>query len=135
MLPAGEPNKAGAAGKPERRRVRRARSSTTRTATSRSARSARSCAGPTGPNLMFAGYWNRPEATVDVLRNLWFHTGDLGRLDEDGFLYFVDRKKDYLRRRGENISSFEMERTFIAHAGDQGRRRARGRRASRARTT
>ena len=50
-----------------------------------------------------------------MLRNLWFHTGDLGRLDEDGFLYFVDRKKDYLRRRGENISSFEMERTFIAH--------------------
>ncbi len=64
---------------------------------------------------MFAGYWRRPEATVDVLRNLWFHTGDLGRVDDDGFLYFVDRKKDYLRRRGENISSFEMERTFVAH--------------------
>jgi crotonobetaine/carnitine-CoA ligase len=70
---------------------------------------------PTGPNLMFAGYWRRAEATVEVLRNLWFHTGDLGKLDEDAFLYFVDRKKDYLRRRGENISSFEMERTFIAH--------------------
>jgi crotonobetaine/carnitine-CoA ligase len=70
---------------------------------------------PTGPNLMFAGYWRRPEATVDVLRNLWFHTGDLGKVDEDRFLYFVDRKKDYLRRRGENISSFEMERTFVAH--------------------
>ena len=54
-----------------------------------------------------------------VLRNLWFHTGDLGRLDEDGFLYFVDRKKDYLRRRGENISSFEMERTFLAHPDDR----------------
>jgi crotonobetaine/carnitine-CoA ligase len=52
---------------------------------------------------------------VDVLRNLWFHTGDLGRLDEDRFLYFVDRKKDYLRRRGENISIFELERTFVAH--------------------
>ncbi len=71
---------------------------------------------PTGPNLMFAGYWRRAEATVDVLRNLWFHTGDLGRVDADRFLYFVDRKKDYLRRRGENISSFEMERAFIAHA-------------------
>ena len=70
---------------------------------------------PTGPNLMFSGYWRRPEATVEVLRNLWFHTGDLGRLDDDGFLYFVDRKKDYLRRRGENISSFELERTFVAH--------------------
>jgi crotonobetaine/carnitine-CoA ligase len=71
---------------------------------------------PRGPNLMFAGYWRRPEATVEVFRNLWFHTGDLARLDEDDFLYFVDRKKDYLRRRGENISSFEMERTFLAHA-------------------
>ena len=50
-----------------------------------------------------------------MLRNLWFHTGDLGRVDDDGFLYFVDRKKDYLRRRGENISSFEMEKTFYAH--------------------
>jgi crotonobetaine/carnitine-CoA ligase len=72
---------------------------------------------PRGPNLMFTGYWRRPEATVDVLRNLWFHTGDLARLDSDGFLFFVDRKKDYLRRRGENISSFEMERTFVAHPG------------------
>src|SRR5690349_18297310 len=70
---------------------------------------------PKGPNLMFAGYWRRPEETLSVLRNLWFHTGDLGRQDEDGFLYFVDRKKDYLRRRGENISSFEMARTFVAH--------------------
>ena len=70
---------------------------------------------PRRPNLMFAGYWRRPEATVEVLRNLWFHTGDLGRLDEDGYLFFVDRKKDYLRRRGENISSFEMERTFHGH--------------------
>jgi crotonobetaine/carnitine-CoA ligase len=70
---------------------------------------------PNGPNLMFAGYWRRPEATLAVFRNLWFHTGDLARLDDDGFLYFVDRKKDYLRRRGENISSFELERTFVAH--------------------
>jgi crotonobetaine/carnitine-CoA ligase len=71
---------------------------------------------PTGPNLMFAGYWRRPKETVAVLENLWFHTGDLARLDDDGFLYFVDRKKDYLRRRGENISSFEMERTLHGHA-------------------
>jgi crotonobetaine/carnitine-CoA ligase len=70
---------------------------------------------PRGPNLMFAGYWRRPAETLAVFRNLWFHTGDLARTDEDGFLYFVDRKKDYLRRRGENISSFEMERTFVAH--------------------
>ena len=65
---------------------------------------------------MFAGYWNRPAETVSALRNLWFHTGDLARVDADGFLYFVDRKKDALRRRGENISSFEMEKTFHGHA-------------------
>ncbi|MGH8983049.1 MAG: AMP-binding enzyme, partial [Acidimicrobiia bacterium] len=64
---------------------------------------------------MFAGYWRRPEDTLGVLRNLWFHTGDLARVDDDGFLFFVDRKKDYLRRRGENISSFEMERVFHGH--------------------
>ncbi|MCZ7525488.1 MAG: AMP-binding protein [Acidimicrobiia bacterium] len=70
---------------------------------------------PKRPSSMFAGYWNRPADTLAVLGNLWFHTGDLGRLDDAGFLSFVDRKKDYLRRRGENISSFEMERTFVAH--------------------
>jgi crotonobetaine/carnitine-CoA ligase len=74
---------------------------------------------PNGPNLMFAGYWRQPEATLAVLRNLWFHTGDLGRVDDDGYLYFVDRKKDYLRRRGENISSFEMERTLHGHEAVQ----------------
>jgi crotonobetaine/carnitine-CoA ligase len=74
---------------------------------------------PNGPNLMFAGYWRQPEATLAVLRNLWFHTGDLGRVDDDGYLYFVDRKKDYLRRRGENISSFEMERALQAHEAVQ----------------
>jgi len=70
---------------------------------------------PRRPHVMFEGYWGRPEATVAVSRNWWFHTGDYGRLDENGFLYFVDRKKDYLRRRGENISSFEMEKLFLAH--------------------
>lgn len=70
---------------------------------------------PQRPNLMFAGYWRRSDDTLAVLRNLWFHTGDLARLDDDGFLFFVDRKKDYLRRRGENISSFEMERVFHGH--------------------
>jgi crotonobetaine/carnitine-CoA ligase len=69
---------------------------------------------PRRPNVMFAGYWNRPEDTAAAWRNLWMHTGDYGRI-EDGILYFVDRKKDYLRSRGENISSFEVERTFLAH--------------------
>ena len=71
---------------------------------------------PKGPNLMFLGYWNRPDATVEATRNLWFHTGDLGRVDADGFIFFVDRKKDALRRRGENISSFEMEKTLFGHS-------------------
>jgi crotonobetaine/carnitine-CoA ligase len=70
---------------------------------------------PKRPHVMFEGYWKRPEATASLLRNLWFHTGDIGRFDADGFFYFVDRKKDYLRRRGENISSFEMETAFLAH--------------------
>jgi crotonobetaine/carnitine-CoA ligase len=70
---------------------------------------------PHNPNSMFQGYWRRPEDTLAVFRNLWFHTGDLGKVDDDDFLYFVDRKKDYLRRRGENISSFEMERVFHGH--------------------
>ncbi|MFD9669468.1 AMP-binding protein [Rhodococcus sp. NPDC059968] len=70
---------------------------------------------PKRPHVMFEGYWNRPEATASLTRNLWFHTGDIGRFDEDGFFYFVDRKKDYLRRRGENISSFEMETAFLSH--------------------
>jgi Acyl-CoA synthetases (AMP-forming)/AMP-acid ligases II len=73
------------------------------------------CCRPRHPDTMFAGYWNRPADTLGALRNLWFHTGDLARVDADGFLYFVDRKKDALRRRGENISSFEMEKTFFAH--------------------
>jgi len=70
---------------------------------------------PRKPHVMFEGYWKRPEATVQAWRNLWFHTGDIGRLDEDGFLYFVDRKSDYLRRRGENISSWEIEKVFHEH--------------------
>ncbi|MND17533.1 Long-chain-fatty-acid--CoA ligase [compost metagenome] len=64
---------------------------------------------------MFQGYWRRPEDTQKLMRNMWFHTGDIGKFDHDGFFYFVDRKKDYLRRRGENISSFEMEAAFGVH--------------------
>jgi crotonobetaine/carnitine-CoA ligase len=70
---------------------------------------------PLRPHVMFEGYWNRPEATVAAARNYWHHTGDLGRFDEDGYFYFVDRQKDYLRRRGENISSFEVEATLLQH--------------------
>ena len=70
---------------------------------------------PLRPDIMFQGYWRRPEATLELMKNMWFHTGDIGKFDEDGFFFFVDRKKDYLRRRGENISSFEMESAFAVH--------------------
>jgi crotonobetaine/carnitine-CoA ligase len=70
---------------------------------------------PRRPDAMFKGYWRRPEAVAAVTRNLWFHTGDLGRFDAGGYFYFVDRKKDYLRRRGENVSSQEMEVAIVRH--------------------
>ena len=70
---------------------------------------------PVRPHVMFEGYWRRPADTLKIMRNLWLHTGDIGKFDEAGFFYFVDRKKDYLRRRGENISSYEMETAFRGH--------------------
>ncbi|MCK9899873.1 AMP-binding protein [Frankia sp. Cpl3] len=70
---------------------------------------------PKRPHVMFEGYWGRPEVTVETSRNWWYHTGDIGRIDEDSYLYFVDRKADYLRRRGENIASFEVERILMSH--------------------
>ncbi|MFJ2690083.1 AMP-binding protein [Pseudomonas sp. NPDC087336] len=70
---------------------------------------------PLKPHVMFEGYWNRPADTLKVMRNMWFHTGDIGMIDEEGFFFFLDRKKDYMRRGGENISSYEMEKTFAAH--------------------
>jgi crotonobetaine/carnitine-CoA ligase len=70
---------------------------------------------PLRPHVMFEGYWKRPADTLKIMRNLWLHTGDIGMFDKDGFFYFLDRKKDYLRRRGENISSYEMETTFRDH--------------------
>jgi len=70
---------------------------------------------PLKPNIMFKGYHNRPEATMSMIQDMWFHTGDIGKIDEDGYFYFVDRKKDYLRRRGENISSYEVETLFQNH--------------------
>jgi crotonobetaine/carnitine-CoA ligase len=114
MLDAGETNKPGAMGKPNHHEfdVRLVDDDDVEVAVGEEGEIV---CRPKGPNLMFAGYWNRPEATIEATRNLWFHTGDLGRLDEDGFIYFVDRKKDALRRRGENISSFEMEKILYGH--------------------
>jgi crotonobetaine/carnitine-CoA ligase len=114
LLPAGEINKPGAAGKPNDHEFE-VRLFDDDDNEVRVGEVGEIVCRPTGPNLMFAGYWRRPDATIDAIRNLWFHTGDLAKLDDDGFIYFVDRKKDYLRRRGENISSFELERVFIAH--------------------
>ncbi len=70
---------------------------------------------PLKPHVMFEGYWGRPAETLKVMKNLWLHMGDIGKFDEAGYFYFIDRKKDYLRRRGENVSSFEMETVFSMH--------------------
>ncbi len=67
------------------------------------------------PWRMNAGYWRRPEETAFAWRNGWFHTGDLFYCDDEGYYFFVDRKKDAIRRRGENISSFEVEREVMAY--------------------
>jgi crotonobetaine/carnitine-CoA ligase len=66
---------------------------------------------PLGAHAMFDGYWKQPPRSPDA----WHHTGDLGRFDEQGNFYFVDRKKDYLRRRGENISSIQVETSLLRH--------------------
>ncbi|HEX2216160.1 MAG TPA: fatty acid--CoA ligase family protein, partial [Xanthobacteraceae bacterium] len=67
-----------------------------------------------GPNIV-KGYWNKPEATVETFVDGWLRTGDLARLDEEGFLYVVDRKKDMLIRGGENIYCIEVEDALCRH--------------------
>jgi crotonobetaine/carnitine-CoA ligase len=64
---------------------------------------------PRNPGVMLREYWARPHATIEATTNLWFHTGDRARRDEDGFFYYVDRLKDSIRRRGENVSSYDIE--------------------------
>lgn len=58
------------------------------------------------------GYWRLPDVTTETLKNGWLHTGDVGYLDQNGFLYVVDRKKDMIRTGGENVSSQEVERVI-----------------------
>ena len=70
---------------------------------------------PNEPSIMSDGYFGMPEATVASRRNLWFHTGDLLRRDADGFFSFVGRTSDSIRRRGENISAFEVEEVVKLH--------------------
>ena len=65
---------------------------------------------------MFRGYWNNHCATLDTVRNGWCHTGDMGTLDDDGFLYLVDRKKDMIISGGENVYSREVENAVLQHA-------------------
>ncbi|PVZ09978.1 long-chain-fatty-acid--CoA ligase [Actinomycetospora cinnamomea] len=69
-----------------------------------------------GPTV-FAGYWNRPEATAEVVRDGWFHSGDLGIRDADGFVTLVDRKKDMIISGGENVYPVEVEQVLHRHPG------------------
>jgi crotonobetaine/carnitine-CoA ligase len=70
---------------------------------------------PRRPWSMLLGYYNMPQKTAEAWQDLWFHTGDSLRKDPDGFYLFVDRKKDAIRRRGENISSWEVEHIVAGH--------------------
>jgi crotonobetaine/carnitine-CoA ligase len=70
---------------------------------------------PAVPNVFFLGYWNQADATVTAWQNLWFHTGDLGRVGADLEWHFIGRKKDSIRRRGENVSAWEVEQAFTRH--------------------
>jgi long-chain acyl-CoA synthetase len=67
-----------------------------------------------GHNVM-KGYWRRPEATVDAIRGGWFHSGDLARIDEDGYFFIVDRKKDMVIRGGYNVYPREIEEVLYEH--------------------
>jgi carnitine-CoA ligase len=69
------------------------------------------------PFAFATGYFGMPDKTVEAWRNLWFHTGDRVVRDQDGYFRFVDRLKDAIRRRGENISSYEVEQVLLAHPG------------------
>jgi long-chain acyl-CoA synthetase len=67
-----------------------------------------------GPNVM-KGYWQRPEASAEAIRDGWFHSGDLARVDEDGYFYIVDRKKDLIIRGGYNVYPREIEEVLYEH--------------------
>jgi long-chain acyl-CoA synthetase len=65
--------------------------------------------------VMFSGYRNKPDATAEAVVDGWYHTGDLGRRDEDGYLYVIDRAKDMIITGGENVYSVEVERALAQH--------------------
>jgi crotonobetaine/carnitine-CoA ligase len=75
------------------------------------------CIRPRHPGTMMSGYFGMPDKTLETMTDFWFHTGDRGYLDDNGYLFFLDRLKDTIRRRGENISSFEVERVLNRNDG------------------
>jgi crotonobetaine/carnitine-CoA ligase len=77
------------------------------------------CIRPNEPGMVMLGYHAMPEATIEATRDLWFRTGDRGHLDEEGYLFFSDRKKEAIRRRGENISAYELETILCRHPAVQ----------------
>jgi len=70
---------------------------------------------PKKPFIMFNGYYRMPEETLKDFGNLWFHTGDLGKVDGEGYFYFCGRKKESIRRGGENITPYEIEKILMDH--------------------
>jgi crotonobetaine/carnitine-CoA ligase len=70
---------------------------------------------PKLPWTTFVGYLGRDGATAQTTRNYWYHTGDLARIDENGWMFFVDRKQDFMRVKGENVSSMELEQILLTH--------------------
>ena len=70
--------------------------------------------------LVMRGYWRAPEQTEETMRGGWLHTGDLGRMDEDGYLYVVDRKKDLIIRGGFNVFPRDVEEALLEHSAVEG---------------
>jgi crotonobetaine/carnitine-CoA ligase len=70
---------------------------------------------PRAPFIMFSEYYKMPEETLKCYGNLWFHTGDMGRVDSEGYFYFCGRKKENIRRGGENITPYEIEKALADH--------------------
>lgn len=75
------------------------------------------CIRPRQPHVIFSGYLDAPDATIETARNYWHHTGDLGRMNERNELFFIDRKSDSTRHKGRNISSFEVEQIALGFPG------------------
>jgi carnitine-CoA ligase len=69
----------------------------------------------TEPGVIMGGYFGMPEASLDAFRDLWFHTGDVGKVDGEGWLYYLGRKGDLIRHRGENVSPWEVEEVVNSH--------------------